>query len=581
MQDLIQMLKEYEIKNVISIDDGWDDTNSLKDKMEKQSLPEDITIKEYCDEYLIEIVHEENSQYEIIKDQCLKDIELFIQKIPETYAEICRTLDVKLDSSLQKLQIVLKEISESGNINVYNDVKFKDEYQELQGNSLYILDKNMGVGKEDEVIEYISDIIQTRKKYNDLVIIYSAEVKDLLTHEKKLQYLNEHDIDIKEKELFILYQFWPLEKVIDENQLINGMKKMISKSVYGKALSQIVFNKKLAINKAFTDLLQVDIDNLDDMIIESNIEGEKITESYESLIDSLISRNELNLINCSDVLSCEKGLLQYGEKRGDEILEEQEINSNSKYDKFRKESQKKKLLDSVYKDVMLYNVANYSVNQKYINPSMGDIYVFKDARNNQKCAGMLISQECSTIIRKNKFKEAPMRSANEFLLLLFDIVEISASTIDGNILNNLDCCVWPIKINERIYLLKNKNRSMYIKPEILDLCSMNSDGKAKISFDKEALQHKSVYAKEYYKDFDSVMKKNIDDVVQMATDANIIKRKDSNIRNMIVSFAYGIMYRDNFELQRICRVNEKHSLHIIHEYLKGIGKIGLPIVPNL
>ena len=575
------MLKEYEIKNVISIDDGWDDTNSLKDKMEKQSLPEDITIKEYCDEYLIEIVHEENSQYEIIKDQCLKDIELFIQEIPETYEEICRTLDVKLDSSLQKLQTVLKEISESGKINVYNDVKFKDEYQELQGNSLYILDKNMGVGKEDEVIEYISDIIQTRKKYNDLVIIYSAEVKNLLTHDKKLQYLNEHNIDIKEKELFILYQFWPLEKVIDENELINGMKKMISKSVYGKALSEIVFNKKLAINKAFTDLVQVDIDNLDNMIIESNIEGEKITESYESLIDSLISRNELNLINSSDVLSCEKGLLQYGEKRANEILEEQEINSNSKYNKFRRESQKKKLLDSVYKDVMLYNVANYSVNQKYINPSMGDIYVFIDARNNQKCAGMLISQECSTIIRKNKFEEAPMRSANEFLLLLFDIVEISASTIDDNILKNLDCCVWPIKINERTCLLKNKNRSMYIKPEILDLCSMNSDGKAKISFDKEALQHKSVYAKEYYKDFDSVMKKKINDVVQAATDANIIKRKDANIRKMIVSFAYGIRYRDNFELQRICKVNEKHSLHIIHEYLKGIGKIGLPIVPNL
>lgn len=575
------MLKEYEIKNVISIDDGWDDTNSLKDKMEKQSLPEDITIKEYCDEYLIEIVHEENSQYEIIKDQCLKDIELFIQEIPETYEEICRTLDVKLDSSLQKLQTVLKEISESGKINVYNDVKFKDEYQELQGNSLYILDKNMGVGKEDEVIEYISDIIQTRKKYNDLVIIYSAEVKNLLTHDKKLQYLNEHDIDIKEKELFILYQFWPLEKVIDENELINGMKKMISKSVYGKALSEIVFNKKLAINKAFTDLVQVDIDNLDNMIIESNIEGEKITESYESLIDSLISRNELNLINSSDVLSCEKGLLQYGEKRANEILEEQEINSNSKYNKFRRESQKKKLLDSVYKDVMLYNVANYSVNQKYINPSMGDIYVFIDARNNQKCAGMLISQECSTIIRKNKFEEAPMRSANEFLLLLFDIVEISASTIDDNILKNLDCCVWPIKINERTCLLKNKNRSMYIKPEILDLCSLNSDGKAKISFEKEALQYKSVYAKEYYKDFDSVMKKKINDVVQAATDANIIKRKDANIRKMIVSFAYGIRYRDNFELQRICKVNEKHSLHIIHEYLKGIGKIGLPIVPNL
>ena len=122
---------------------------------------------------------------------------------------------------------------------------------------------------------------------------------------------------------------------------------------------------------------------------------------------------------------------------------------------------------------------------------------------------------------------------------------------------------------------------MYIKPEILDLCSMNSDGKAKISFDKEALQYKSVHAKEYYKNFDSAMKKKIDNAVQTVIDANTIKRKDANIRKMIVSFVYGIMYRDNFELQRICRVNEKHSLHIIHDYLKGIEKIGLPLVPNL
>ena len=35
MQDLIQMLNEYEIKNIISIDDGWNIAGELEEKIEK------------------------------------------------------------------------------------------------------------------------------------------------------------------------------------------------------------------------------------------------------------------------------------------------------------------------------------------------------------------------------------------------------------------------------------------------------------------------------------------------------------------------------------------------------------------
>lgn len=58
MQDLIQMLNEYEIKNIISIDDGWNIAGELEEKIEKAGNDLNVTIKDFCDMYGIEIVAE-------------------------------------------------------------------------------------------------------------------------------------------------------------------------------------------------------------------------------------------------------------------------------------------------------------------------------------------------------------------------------------------------------------------------------------------------------------------------------------------------------------------------------------------
>lgn len=50
---------------------------------------------------------------------------------------------------------------------------------------------------------------------------------------------------------------------------------------------------------------------------------------------------------------------------------------------------------------------------------------------------------------------------------------------------------------------------------------------------------------------------------------------------MIISLAYGVEFKEDFELQRICKIDEKQTLHIIHEYLNDIAKIGLNVYPNL
>lgn len=579
MQDLIQMLNEYEIKNIISVDDNWFVSEGFVAKIVAQGVGKNMSIKDYCASYAIDIDDTERECFDELSDFPLKDLEVTGYKIPKTFAVICDNLNVDIDASLKTLKSILDYLQEQEKFRVYRGVEFETSYQQLDGNTLYILDKDMGENRQNEFLDYIFSITSKRKMYNDLVIVYSNEVSQLLNHDAKVQYLEENNK--RGDDLAVLYQFWPLSKVTDETLLISEIKQMISKSMYGKALSKMIETKKVSIEKAFKDLLKVNIDSLDDMIIESYIEGGKLTESYDLLIDSLIRRSTLEQILTSNVLVYEKDLLRYEEKRAKEILLEKEIDSSNKYNKFQNASRKKKVIDSVSKEIMLFNIADYSVNKEYNNPMMGDVYIFTEARSNKKCAGMLISQECSTVIRKGNFSEKPRRTANDLLLLIFDIVEISEENLVDRIISKLDNCIWPVKIDGKVCLLENTKKTMYVNSEVLDLCGLNADGKANVQYDEKAIEYKGVYSQEYYKDFKMYIKQKIEDVTNQVKQGNGIKRKDNNVENMIVSLAFGIVYKENFELQRICRVDEKHTLHIIHEYLNGIGKIGLPVVPNL
>ena len=566
------MLNEYEIKNIISIDDGWVIAEKIEEKMEKTGNDLNITIKDFCDIYGIEIIAEEKERYKEYGHILLREIENVKSSIPQTYLEICETLQVNIDGSLKTLQKILCQLE--GIFNIYTGGKFESFYRTLEGNTLYILDKDMGVNREYEFLEYIVSIIEERKAYTDLVIVYSNQVAELLEHDKKVEYLK---INNKEHDLKILYQFWPLSKITDETQLVSGIKEMVSRSMYGKALSKMIELKEISIEKAFKDLFHINIDNLDDMIIDAYIEGGKITESYDLLIDSLIKKNVLDQILSTNVLTYEKGLLRYSAKRAEHIMKERDISTNNKYEKLRIESNKKKLLNS---GTLLFNIADYSVNRKYDNPAMGDIYVFTEAKSKQRYAGMLISQECSTMIRRDKYRDNVKRKADNLLLLLFDIVEIKEESID-EYSKKLDDCIWPIIIDEKIYLLKNIKRSMYIDSDILDLCGLNASGRAEVQFEKESLEYKSVYSREYYEDFGQNIEKKIKNTISQVLRINGIESSDDEVGNMIISLAYGVEFNKNFQLQRICKIDEKKTLHIIHEYLNGIAKIGLNIYPNL
>lgn len=575
MQDLIQMLKEYEIKNIVSVDDDWGVAEGLLDKIAAQGMEANSTVKDYCDLYAIDIAAEEKEVFRELSHTALKDLADIEFKMPDMFAAICESLDIAMDVSLKVLKDLLEQLAGQGKFDIYSGVKFEDDYKKLAGNTLYILDKDMGKNRENEFLGYILSILNQRTNNNDLIIIYSNEVSGLLNHQEKLQYLE--SCDTEENELAILYQFWPLSKNRDGDRLISGIKEMVSKSMYGRALSKMIEVKRISVEKAFKDLLHINIDNLDDMIIDAYVEGGKITDSYELLMESFIKRNAWDQIKESGVLEYEKKLLQYGKKRIQKILTEKEISNGSRYGKLRDASVKKKLLESTS---ILYNIADYSVNQKFENPSMGDIYVFTEARSKKRYAGMLISQECSMMVRMESFPDKIGRKANELLLLLFDVIEITEKNVKRFIKKSNDC-IWPIKMNEKTCLLEGVKRSMYVRAEVLDLCGLNSSGEARLQFDVKNLDYKSVYSQEYYKNFGQDVVRKIQEISEQVIQANGIESPESNIKNLIISLAYGIEFDGDFKMQRICKIDDKQALHIIHEYLNNIAKIGLQVMPNV
>ena len=101
------MLEEYEVKNIISIDDGWRTAGEIEKKIEKAGLDSNITVKDFCETYEIEVDEEEAETYNGCRDISLKGIQAIENIAPKMFSAICETLEVDIDASLKTLKSIL------------------------------------------------------------------------------------------------------------------------------------------------------------------------------------------------------------------------------------------------------------------------------------------------------------------------------------------------------------------------------------------------------------------------------------------------------------------------------------------
>jgi hypothetical protein len=603
VQKIVDKLKVFDIRRIMSIDDSWNigsrainiDTDTdlqrlLSDKGIVISKPENDLLVKYEIIYLEELFACEESGLLPLKEK--------IKIITETKPALDETL-VSLDFLLTEIQNNLEDVQI-----IKKSDKVSDSL-EFDENCLFILDKNMGKNNSDVIIESILSIGDKRKDKHDLIIIYSNELgNDFLDHESKFKYLEGKVDGDNDKKLLLIYQMWAINKTAEKPNLAKQFNDKLSDSIYGSSLYKLILSKKDSANNAFKDLIMIDTNQLSTIFTDSYIEGDSIYSSITNLIDMLIKKNEYlgyesNNKSIENILSYERekiGLLPGG------------IASKNKYKVFRNTNLKNKLISSKTNSSH-FDIIDYIINKSYADISTGDIFRFKVTESDEWQYALLISQACNCVIRIQDYGDPVDRANKEMKLLLFNAHEISNSYSDEEIekiSRGISSKIWPVMVDGKMLILSPIEKTKILPDFILDLCSLNVDGNAKIDFDVDIInKYKPYHSMDYFRKF---KKSYIDEILMaqanlitnryeeafsnlyqdvteeiacskacatLTQTQDVIKELQKKVRNDIISLKYDINYKNNiFDLERIGRLEPKRTLLLAQEYIYKLSKAG-------
>jgi hypothetical protein len=618
IQAIIDKLKKFNIKNIVSIDNDW--------KVKESVINENQKLDDFFKRSSITLNTDEkrlirNNSLELVKELIdSPDVELNDLK-EKVYKRANRK--GTLDSTLASLDQLFNEIQNNEeNIKVYKKTSIDIDLNEYQGNTLYFLDKNMGQGYEDVIVEKILQIKSKVGKFGDLILIYSNECgDDYDSHTNKLEYLNSKcDAEISDEDkLTIIYQLWAIKKVGDVEKLITDINETLSKSMYGNSLGNIINLKKESEIKAYEDLLMIDIEDLQGTFADSFIEGDNIIASFDRIMKAFINKNyNSNSIWSQETKNSYQFLLDYEKMKisliKGEITRTNEVNDYKGF----KESHVKNKLKNSRTNSSEYAIADYSINKLYYDIGTGDLFRYYKSGSDKWTFCMVISQECNNIIRMpiDKISDNPNRKNREIRMLILEADEIPEGDISNNKFSTLNSSIstriWPIRVDNKYYSLSPTEDIISVDPHILDMCSLNENGHAiKEPEITKALKYKgyqselffnNFYNKPFWVEFEkkgrifSAKYKTImeDYLKECSTaiecnakcmennDESFIKEMEAQSFNDIISMFYGIHYTDNgFKLERICRVESKRALLTIQDYVHKLSRTGAdPVIAH-
>jgi hypothetical protein len=593
---ITEKIKDFNIKNIISIDNDWTIASATYDGEENiYSFLQHWEI-EFTEREREEIDNEAITNVQELLHSKNEILECLIEKINE------RLKPKPIDVSLLALKNVLEEITlDYPEVNVEISDSVKEEYETIQGNSLYILDKNMGGDQSDIIISQIL-ALSDRKETTDLILIFSNECgEEFENHTSKMKYIEKSQKDMEyRKKLRVLYQLWAIPKVGDKNKLKIALDEMLLKALYGVALIRILEYKMSEQEKVFKEFLLSDSDELESVFNDSFIEGDNFNEIIDRLLMALQREKEL-----TEDLESINTLMQYVLKVEKYKIEDirRTLKTDDDYKKFKTDHIRKKLSDST-KNSSTYGIADYTVNFHYKDLATGDLFRWKDRKSNEWKYGILISQECDNIIRMplNKISDIPIRKNKTMQLLLLNEIEIPKNQgISNNCFKKLEnkiaSRIWPVKIGDVFMSFGLQPNIKLIDSEILDACTLNSEGNCVIGLKNDelnrAIELKSYHSGKYFKDFFSnqywrEFNQDVNlsmsfyrDIFYQKTDiskeeqAGYFEDVKDRLREFIIEQKVGFKFHENtFIIQRICRIEAKRTLIAIQDYVYSMSKTG-------
>lgn len=538
IEAIAEKLNFMNINKIISIDNEWKINSKIDSNKDLIELIEE-TYPQNKDE-LLRIIS--NESLKTIEDGCKSQIKEIIEFIEQIEKE-----KNKLPPDLEKLDKILNLLSEHGfEIKRYSDYK-EEIFKENNENCLFILDKDMNTRGKSDIIKYsIPKILEEGENKNKLIIIYSSNIQEeYTTNENKLKYINKEIGKTIEDKLYV-YKMFAIKKGSTE-PLEERINNTLSECIYGDALYKYMQFEKQKNEKTYDEICKIENSQISNIVKDNIIEGANIIDTLEQLSNTIkkIEDNNQKQINQNIIQQFnfyEKGKIK------NFLKENAELKKSCNYKNYREQVDKEIVKRLANHEISVWENIDYSVNSLYKDISTGDI--FKISQEKEMYA-LVIENACNCIVRNQNNLTDIRRRIDEIQVLIFEeIKDIEENELIRNIQEGK--IIYPIKCDKKIKILKSTGEIKQISPYILDLCTLNEEGRCIIDYSKEEIEkYKSYYIEEYLKRINSE-KEQTSKIFNIRELKNTIKQ--SRIKHITPK---------ELALKRIGRLNYNYTLYIM------------------
>lgn len=615
--DLCQKLKDYGVSKIISYDDEWDDIeNEMKVIKMEDWLDKDIyEFKNIFIEPNEMSTEEFNTLVDIIdfnlKTPKIKEI--MGSELPDLKA-LQSLLEKKFNNNentiamLKKLKELLSEIEEITDIKCECKSRsfFKEDICNCDKKILFIIDKDMSKNKgpSDSIKQVIPDINIARPNKMDLMLVYTNDnINNLINHEDKIQYfLSEKENivpAINEEDAYLLaYQLWPFKKTNDKSVLERNLNNILKDASFGHSIHDYL-NLKMRYRKQMNlEILKLSGNIFNYLHKDTFVEGCLYTDTLDELERCIYNRVNFESISQNDDYKQIVGLINLVTNEVNQSIlcdidgiEDKENDISI----FREGLVQSKFSEKLYENLSEYGIVDYSVNSKLLDISTGDIFQLKIKETNETKYGILINQECDLVIRfQGKSRRKIDRVSKKADLLLCDSIKIDKVTS----FDDLDEKLWPIKCNkDRVALdISGKNKVLSLDIKLLDLCSLDMKGKARLEVTEENLKYRTYHFQQYFNNILRPWISKAGNLEQLKRNYLVLyenlekhfkgqnKQVMKEFLRLIRELEYKLEFNPNineFKIERIGRLERNYVLSIIQNKYNQMGRIGIPATPMI
>ncbi|WP_188399547.1 hypothetical protein [Sporomusa sp. GT1] len=638
--ELYTVLEGLGINKVISFDDDWNPER----KQQIEFLKMDIdTITKTFD---IEITEVESSIISNLGlntvDEILASNEKGLNNLNnELQSFIERISKREIDSPLKSLKELFNQISEANpeKISFWTFSNYDGSVLENKtGRNLILLDMNMqNVGEEkDVIIRRLFEIQSGRENQSDIIIVYSNEqgIASYEKHDDKIAYVEEYTKRLRtegddQKKVALLEQFskwdilgqnmlvyliphqlWAIKKVSDSKVLSNNLVERLSKAALGQSLHDFLVTRLTNIKEAMVDLTATSDDEFELLYRESFVEGEQFIDVLDRSHRNALNKISYNKVQHKDYIQSMVNVLRAVRYKNNKVIKDIKTSCGNNITTFREKVRGEKVTKGLYKEE--YSLLDYTVNHLNRNIMTGDIFCLTPFdENGKQYFGILVTPDCDLVVRmiNSEFKPQSLgRKADFASLILLEGHEVDISNSSSKEFKwvkegkrkNSEELIWPIKYtNEQqketynVLISGNSNKIQLIDSRILDLCSLDKEGWAKLASDIVQVQPYLTYHFEQY--YDNVLKnwiKGVNDIKsyfphdgyedEIAATQKIESENDSKILNIFAGLRYFVslnLQQNRFEIQRIGRLDMRRTLSLIQSHTSQFSRVGAQNLP--